>query len=150
MRQKIRFEKNLKAGLLTILESSEVDPGIVMPLLEEEYDLDQMIKASEEGVEAFTQLLRRRTFFPTSDLCGKLYKNTITFFSNAEEKNLEIEYDDAESFPKTEEFRLEDDIVEIDKILEEDGDSNEDEIKEIDSEDDTPMFTPEDISEHEN
>ena len=74
MRQKIRFEKNLKAGLLTILESSEVDPGIVMPLLEEEYNLDQMIKASEEGVQAFTQLLRRRTFFPTSDLCGKMYE----------------------------------------------------------------------------
>ena len=40
--------------------------------------------------------------------------------------------------------------VEIDKILEEDGETSEDEIKEIDSEDDTPKFKPEDTSEHEN
>ena len=43
-----------------------------------------------------------------------------------------------------------DDDVEIDKILEDDGDTKEDEMKEIDSEDDTPKFTPEDTSEHEN
>ncbi|MFH2061082.1 MAG: hypothetical protein ABIJ59_19635 [Pseudomonadota bacterium] len=150
MRQKIRFDKNLKEGLIIVLESSEVDPGLVMPLLEEEYNLDQMAQASKAGARAFTQLLRRRTFFPTSDLCAKLYENSIDFFTNPEEKTLVIEYDDAESFPKAGEFKLEDEDVEIDKILEEDGDTKEDEIKEIDSEDDEFRFTPEDISEHEN
>ncbi len=149
MRQKIRFEKNLKAGLLTILESSEVDPGVVMPLLEEEYDLEQMAAASKNGLEAFCQVLRRRTFFPTSDMSEKLYDNSIKFFKSKDELTLVIEYDDAEAFPQEEEFKLDDD-VEIDKILEEDGDTKEDEIKEIDSEDDTPKFTPEDNSEHEN
>ncbi|MCG8642091.1 MAG: hypothetical protein MI862_20370 [Desulfobacterales bacterium] len=150
MRQKIRFEKNLKAGLLTILESSEVDPGVVMPLLEEEYDLEQMIRVSAEGSDAFKQELRRKTFFPTSDMCEKLYERTKDFLKNEDEINIVIDYDDSEAFPKEEKFKLEDDDVEIDQILEEDGDSNEDEIKEIDSGNDALPFTPEDISEHEN
>ena len=46
-------------------------------------------------------------------------------------------------------FQLDDD-VELDALLEEDGDTKEDEMKEIDSGDDDPAFKPEDISEHEN
>jgi hypothetical protein len=149
MRQKIRFEKDVKAKKLTILESSEVDPGVVMPLLEETYDLDEIAAASKAGTDAFRQVFRRRSFFPTQDMCEKLHENSRAFFKSKDELTLTIEYDDAEAFPQTEEFKLEDD-VEIDKILEEDGDSKEDEIKEIDSDDDTPKFKPEDISEHEN
>ncbi len=150
MRQKIRFEKNIKDGILTVLESSEVDPGVVMPLHEEDYSLDEMIEASGKGLTAFTRLLRRRSLFPTSGLCEKLYENTIDFFKSAEMENMTVEYDDVESFPKEEEFQLEDEDVELDKILEEDGTSDEDEIKEIDDKNDTPQFTPEDTSEHEN
>ncbi|MCP3876091.1 MAG: hypothetical protein GY699_23460 [Desulfobacteraceae bacterium] len=150
MRQKIRFEKNAKSRTLTILESSEVDPGVVMPLHEEDYNLDNMIKASKEGVQAFSKVLRRRSFFPAETLCVKLYENTIKFFKSDEPQNIVIEYDDAEAFPKEEEFHLEDEDVEIDKILEEDGTTDDDEIKEIDAKDDTPKFTPEDTSEHEN
>ncbi|MCF6249000.1 MAG: hypothetical protein L3J69_16830 [Desulfobacula sp.] len=151
MRQKIRFEKNIKAGILTILESSEVDPGVVRPLLEEQYDLEQAVKASEEGFDSFCGLIRRRSFFPTTDMCEKLFEKSAAFFKNAKEAKLIIEYDDAEAFPTEEEFQLEDD-VEIDKILEGDGDTNEDELKEIDSGagEDTAKFTPEDNSEHEN
>lgn len=150
MRQKIRFEKNIKAGRLTILESSEVDPGVVMPLLEEEYDLEEMVKASKEGAASFIQSLRRRSLFPTADMSKKLFEKTKAFFKDKKEETIVVEYDDAESFPGHEEFVLEDENVELDKILEEDGDSKENEIKEIDSGDDTPKFTPEDISEHEN
>ncbi len=149
MRQKIRFEKNIKAGKLTILESSEVDPGVVMPLHEEEYDLDAIIEASKNGEQAFASVFRRRSFFPTEGMTTKLYENTLGFFKDKKEVKLVIEYDDAEAFPKEEEFVLEEE-VEIEKILETDGTSDEDEIKEIDSEDDTPKFTPEDTSEHEN
>jgi hypothetical protein len=150
MRQKIRFEKNLKTGILTILESSEVDPGVVMPLHEEDYDLEEIVNASDKGFQAFSQLIRRRSFFPTSDLCIKLFEGTKDFLKNKTEEKITIEYDDVEAFPKEEEFHLEDDDVELDKILEEDGTSDEDEIKEIDPKDDTPRYTPEDISEHEN
>ncbi|MBU1196801.1 MAG: hypothetical protein KKE62_14675 [Proteobacteria bacterium] len=150
MRQKIRFEKNSKNNVLTVLESSEVDPGIVMPLHEEDYALDQMVKASSEGMRPFIRLLRRRTFFPTSDLCAKLYEETLDFFKTEDVANITIEYDDVESFPGEEEFFLEDEDVELDKILEEDGTTVEDEMKEIDVDDDTISFTPEDISEHEN
>ncbi|MBT3176374.1 MAG: hypothetical protein HOG03_09015 [Desulfobacula sp.] len=150
MRQKIRFEKNMKAGKVIILESSEVDPGVVLLLHEEEYGLEEMIKASAGGVIAFSEFMRRRSFFPTTDLCNKLFENTIEFFKNKAEEKIIIEYNDIEAFPKEEKFQLEDEDVEIDKILEEDGETSEDEIKEIDSEDDTPKFKPEDTSEHEN
>jgi hypothetical protein len=150
MRQKIRFEKNIKAGILTILESSEVDPGVVLPLHEEDYALEEVVEASQKGAVAFIELIRRRSFFPASDLCGKLFEKSKDFFKNKKEVKLVIEYDDVEAFPKEKEFRLEDEDVEIDKILEEDGTSDEDEIKEIDAKDDTPKFTPEDTSEHEN
>ena len=150
MKQKIRFEKNIKAGKVIILESSEVDPGVVLLLHEEEYSLEEMTKSFGEGVKAFSDFIRRKSFFPTSDLCNKLFENTIEFFENDAQEKIIIEYNDIEAFPKEEKFQLEDDDVELDKILEEDGETSEDEIKEIDSEDDRPSFTPEDISEHEN
>ena len=150
MRQKIRFEKHMKADKVVILESSEVDPGVVLLLHEEEYSLKEMTEASGEGVLPFSNFIRRRSFFPTSDFCNKLFESTIEFFKNDAQEKIIIEYNDIEAFPTEEKFQLEDDDVEIDKILEEDGETSEDEIKEIDSEDDRPNFTPEDISEHEN
>jgi len=150
MRQKIRFEKNMKDGKVIILESSEVDPSVVLLLQEEEYSLEDMAKASKEGVKAFSNFIRRKSFFPTTDLCNKLFESTVEFFKNDAQEKIIIEYSDIESFPKEEKFHLDDDDVGLDKILEEDGETSEDEIKEIDSEDDAPSFTPEDISEHEN
>ena len=150
MRQTMRFEKNIKKNILTIFESSEVDPGVVILLIEEEYDLKEMIKASAEGFQVFSQALRKRSFFPASDCCFKLFEKSREFFKNKKEDKIVIEYNDIEAFPKEEEFQIEADDVEIDKILEEDGDTKEAEIKEIDSEDDTPKFKPEDNSEHEN
>ncbi|MCP4723017.1 MAG: hypothetical protein GY860_26490 [Desulfobacteraceae bacterium] len=150
MKQKIRFEKNIKEGILTILEYSEVDPGVVMLLHEEEYSLAEMIQASKEGVDAFLAQFRRRSFFPAKDMAVKLFEGSVAFFKDGAEEKLIIEYNDIEAFPGEEEFVLEDDDVELDTLLEEDGDTKEDEMKEIDSEDDTPKFTPEDTSEHEN
>lgn len=150
MRQKIQFKKNIKNGTVTILESSEVDPGVLMPLHEEDYALEDMISASKHGRAEFTDQLRRRSFFPTSDLCNKLYENTKNFFKHKQTDKITIEYDDSESFPREEAFHLDDEDIELDKILEEDGTSDADEIKEIDTKDDTPKVTPEDTSEHEN
>lgn len=150
MKQKIRFEKNIKEGKLIILESSEVDPGFIMPLLEEEYSLDGATKASLEGFKAFRQLIRRKSFFPTSEVCAKLFEGTAEFFKNEADLVVTIEFDDSEGLPKEERFVLEDDDVEIDQLLEEDGDTNEDEIKEIDDGEDSLRYSPEDLSEHEN
>ncbi|MCP3944526.1 MAG: hypothetical protein GY710_24030 [Desulfobacteraceae bacterium] len=149
MKQKIRFEKNFKDDILTVLEFSEVDPGVVMLLHEEEYSLAELTLASKEGVDAFLPLFRRRSFFPAMDMAVKLFEGSVAFFKNKAEEKLVIEYNDIEAFPGEDEFRLDDD-VELDALLDEDGDSKEDEMREIDSEDDTPVFTPEDTSEHEN
>ncbi|WP_022667940.1 hypothetical protein [Desulfospira joergensenii] len=150
MRQKMTFERNIKDGILTVLELSEVDPGVVMPLHEEDYDLREIVEASGQGLEQFKAVLRRKSLFPTHDLCAKLFEGTKGFFKNESEEKITIEYNDTESFPVEEEFHLEESDVELDALLDEDGDTKEDEIKEIDSEDDTPKFTPEDTSEHEN
>lgn len=150
MKQKIRFEKNIKEGKLIILESSEVDPGFVMPLLEEEYSLEGVAKASAEGSKAFRQMIRRKSLFPTSEVCTKLFEGTVDFFKNDEDLVVIIEYDDTDAFPKEEKFIIEDDDVELDHILEEDGETSEDEIKEIDDGEDSLRYSPEDISEHEN
>ncbi len=149
MRQTIRFEKNVKKNSVRVFESSEVDPGVVILLLDQEYDLKVLAQASKQGYQSFTQAIRTNSFFPTSDCCAKLFDQSKDFFKKKNQEKLEIEYDDIEAFPNEEEFLIDDD-VELDKILEDDGDTKEDEIKEIDSEDDTPKFKPEDISEHEN
>lgn len=149
MRQKIQFERDVKNGILTVLESSEVDPGVVMPLHEEDYEMEEMRNASAKGLEAFKVAIRRKSFFPPHELCFRLFEETREFFGDESLKKVIIEYNEAESLP-VEEFHLEESDVELDELLNEDGDTKEDEIKEIDSEDDTPRFTPEDTSEHEN
>lgn len=152
MKQKIRFEKNIKDNILTVLESAEVDPGVILPLHEEDYDLDAISAACKEGFNAFLAVFRRRSFFPTRDLSEKLFESAGEFFADPESDKMEIEYNDVDTLPGEEDFSLDldDDDVEIDALLDEDGDTKEDEMKEIDSEDDTPRFTPEDTSEHEN
>ena len=82
----------------------------------------------------------------------KLFESAGEFFADPESDKMEIEYNDVDTLPGEEDFSLDldDDDVEIDALLDEDGDTKEDEMKEIDSEDDTPRFTPEDTSEHEN
>ncbi|WP_321493318.1 hypothetical protein [uncultured Desulfobacter sp.] len=150
MKQKIRLEKNLKDNILTVLESAEVDPGVIMPLHEEDYDLDAVRQACQEGFKAFLAVFRRRSFFPTRELSEKLFENAIEFFADLESDKMELEFNDVDTLPSEEEFLLDEDDVELDVLLDEDGDTKEDEMKEIDSEDDTPRFTPEDTSEHEN
>ncbi len=131
-------------------ELSEVDPGVVQPLIKEAYELETVAEASKEGIDAFIAAIRRRSFFPTRDLCEKLFDHTVAFFTDPDADKVVVEYNDTEAFPGEEEFQLDEDDVELDALLEEDGDTKEDEMKEIDSDDDRPTFTPEDTSEHEN
>ncbi|HKL82318.1 MAG TPA: hypothetical protein VJ879_07360 [Desulfobacter sp.] len=150
MKQKIRFEKNIKDNILTVLESAEVDPGVILPLHEEDYDLDAISAACKEGLDRFLAVFRRRSFFPTRDMSERLFEKAVGFFADPETDKMVIDYNDVDTLPGEEDFSLEEEDVEIDSLLDEDGDTKEDEIKEIDSEDDTPKFTPEDTSEHEN
>lgn len=151
MRRKFRIEKDDKNDALTILESGEVDPGEYLALHEEKYALDEIKKAVESGGQAFTEAVRRRNFFPTSDLCGKLYDNVKPFLSDKSEDKLVLDYDDAEALPteEEEEFGEEEEGVELDELLGEGSELGEDEIKEIDADDDTPQFQPDDDSENE-
>ncbi len=150
MKQKIRFEKNIKDNILTVLESAEVDPGVILPLHEEDYDLEAIRGACNKGFDVFLAVFRRRSFFPTRDLSERLFESAVEFFADPESDTMVIDYNEVDTLPGEEDFALEEDDVELDSLLDEDGDTEEDEIKEIDSEDDTPRFTPENTSEHEN
>ena len=151
MRRKFRIEKDEKNEALIILESGEVDPGVYVALHEEKYALDEIKRALESGLQAFTEAVRRRNLFPTSDLCGKLYDHIKPFLSDESEDRIVLDYDDAEALPVEEddEFDEEEEEVELDELLGEDNDLGEDDIKEIDGDDDTPKFQPDDDSEHE-
>jgi hypothetical protein len=123
---------------------------VVLPLHEEDYDLDAISAACKEGLDRFLAVFRRRSFFPTRDMSERLFEKAVGFFADPETDKMVIDYNDVDTLPGEEDFSLEEEDVEIDSLLDEDGDTKEDEIKEIDSEDDTPKFTPEDTSEHEN
>jgi hypothetical protein len=149
MKQKMEFEKNIKEGKLIIRECSEVDPGVIMPLIQEEYDLNLITKASSEGFNAFRQRLRTRSFFPNIKCVEKIFGETREYFAG-DDIAITITYDDNEGIPK-EEIYFNDDIVELDHLLAEDGEASEDELKEIDDVADDPLrYSPEDISESEN
>jgi hypothetical protein len=149
MKQNIEFEKNIEENKLIIRESGEVDPGVNMALIEEEYILDLMTKASAEGLKAFRQHLRTKSFFPNTPASLKLFEETVEFFKS-DDISLSVSYDDNEGLPQEEAF-FPDEIIELDHLLAEDGEASEDELKEIDDTTDSPLkYSPEDISEDEN
>ncbi len=155
MKQKFRFEIDHDNDILTLFESAEADAGIFFPVHNEKYGLKEIKDiVYGEGREAFIEKLRKKNLFPPYDLASKLFDAVKEFFESGTESKLVVDYDDAESFPVLEEEiedELEelDEIVEVDKLLVEDGSVSEDDIKEIDSDDDTPKFKIEDNSEFE-
>ncbi len=155
MKQKFRFEKDLENDILTLSESAEADPGSYFPVYREEYSLSEMKKiVKEQGEQVFIAKLRRRNLFPPFDLASKLFDAAVDFLEDETRDHVVVDYNDAESFPVPEEEVIEEienleEIVEVDKLLDDDGGVSEDDIKEIDSDDDTPRFQLEDDSEFE-
>jgi len=150
MKQKFRFEIDHENDNLTLFESAEADTGTFFPVHHEEYSLKEIKDIVHgEGRDAFIEKLRKRNLFPPFDLASKFFDALKEFFDDGEGNELVVDYDDAESFPVLEEEIDDeiDEIVEVDKLLVEDGSVSEDEIKEIDSDDDTPKFKIEDNSE---
>ncbi|MGM0644621.1 MAG: hypothetical protein ACQETC_12685 [Thermodesulfobacteriota bacterium] len=151
MRRKFKIEKDDKNAALVILESGEVDPGVYVGLHEEQYGLDEMKEAVRSGIQDFTEAVRRRNFFPTSDLCTKMHDHIKPFLFDESEDKLILDYDDAEALPieGDEDFGDDEEGVELDELLGEGSSLGDDDIKEIDGDDDTPQFEPDDDSEHE-
>ena len=150
MRYKFTFEKNVKEDVLKIFEAGEVDNNFVV-MYEGSSGLKELQNASKAGAEQFIAKLRRKNFFPNTLVANKLYETTLDFFASKSEEKIVIEYADAETLVTEEEEK----DVEVGDLLGGDEDTSEedtseDEIKEIDTEEDTPKFKPEDTSEHEN
>ncbi len=151
MRQKFTFEIDAKKGRLTLSESAEADPGTFLKLHFEEYDLEEMKDVAAKGKDAFIEILRRKNLFPSLFLAERLFDAFSSLIKEGGEK-LVMDYDDIDSFPSPEAAEEEEDEdVELDTLLStDDNDLSEDDIKEIDSEDDTPKFRVDDNSEQEN
>ena len=155
MKQKFKFEIDSENDSLTLFESVEADAGTFFSVHHEKYSLKDIKKIIEgDERQAFITKLRRRNLFPPFDLVSKLFDALKEFFAFGTENKLVVDYNDIESFPVFEE-EVEDDvenleeIVGVDKLLDDDGSVSEDDIKEIDSDDDTPKFKLEDNSEFE-
>ncbi len=146
MRYRFTFEKNIKNDVLTVFEAGEIDNNYVV-MYEGTYGLKEMAQASEKGADQFISKLRKKNFFPDALISSKLYEATMDFFSSKSEDKIVVNYEDAESLAAEE---IVEEVLEVDALLaEDDDDISEDAIKEIDMDDDTPKFKPEDNSEHE-
>ena len=145
MRYKFTFEKNTKEDVLKVFEAGEVDNDFAV-MYEGTYALKDTIDASKAGAEQFIAQLRRKNFFPDSLVARKLYEATREFFAKKSEEKIVVNYEDVESLVTEE---IEEEEVEVEDLLSGDGDTSEDTLKEIDTEDDTPKFKPENNSEHE-
>ena len=145
MRYKFTFEKNVKEDILSVFEAGEVDNNFVV-MYEGAYALDEMQTASKAGVEQFIAKLRKKNFFPDALVSTKLYEATSNFFASKSEEKIVVNYEDVEALVTEE---IEEEEVEVDVLLSDDENTSDDAIKEIDTEDDTPKFKPENNSESE-
>ena len=145
MRYKFTFEKNTKEDVLSVFEAGEVDNNFVV-MYEGTYALNEMQTASKAGVEQFIAKLRKKNFFPDALVAAKLYEATLEFFANKSEEKIVVNYEDVEALVTEE---IEEEEIEVDALISDDEDTSDDAIKEIETEDDTPKFTPENNSESE-
>jgi len=158
MKQKFTFETDAKKDRLTLTESAETDPGVFLILHSEEYDFEALKAAVSRGLDPFLSLLRRKNLFPPSSVAGKLFTSFSDFIVQESEDKLVVDYDDTEALPEMDGIMMimadedeDDEEVELDQLLtSSDEDLSEDDIKEIDSDDDTPRFRIDDDSEQEN
>ena len=146
MRYKFTFEKNAKQDILKVSEAGQIDNNFVV-MYEGASSLKEIQKASKAGAEEFFTKLRRKNFFPNTPIMKKLYESTIEFFADKSQDKIVIDYEDAETLAQEVEEEVEE--VNVNGLLADDDDTSEDAIKEIDTEDDTPKFKPEDNSESE-
>ncbi len=145
MRYRFTFEKNIKEDVLKVFEAGEVDNNFVV-MYEGSYPLKEMQDASKKGAEQFIPKLRTKNFFPDALVADKLFEATLKFFASKSEEKIVVNYEDVESLLTEEE---EEEIEVEDLVTADDEDTSDDAIKEIDTEDDTPKFKPENNSEHE-
>jgi hypothetical protein len=154
MKQKFTFNIDEKKETITIQEACEADPGAFISVHEEQYPYDDMKNALEEGGDLFIEILRRKNLFPPQDLSLKLFESLGKFFKDGGGDKFVVEYEDVEAFPQEQEEPEEADdadVEELENLLQDETeDLTEDDIKEIDGDDDTPKFQPDNNSEHEN
>ena len=153
MKQKFTFEVDAKKGRLKISESAESDPGTFVPLHFEEYDLESLKAVLGKGQDALMEVVRRKNFFPPNIVATKLFIALAGFLTDDNEETLVVDYDDTETLEGLEGLETEEDDEDVDLdglLTSDDEDLSEDDIKEIDSDDDTPRFQVDDDSEQEN
>ncbi len=158
MKQKFTFTIDKSEAILKLSEAAEADTGTFIVVHEETYDLEVMKGAAQSGQSHFIENMRRRNMFPPYDLAVKLFEAARNMFSDDSADSTVVDYEDIDGLPLLDHEAIhfahlsdEEEDVEIEDLLKEDPDDlSEDDIKEIDSDDDTPRFETDDDSEHEN
>lgn len=158
MKQKFTFKIDKSQGILNLSESAEADTGTFITVHKETYVLGEIKEAVQNGQSYFIEKMRRRNLFPPFDLAVKLFEAAQDMFSEDSSEGIVVDYEDIDGLPLLDHEAIhfghltdDDEDVEIEELLKDDPDDlSEDDIKEIDSDDDTPRFETDEDSEHEN
>lgn len=126
MEQRFVVDKDLDAGTLTIKEMAETDVSKFTVLHQESFPLSAVEEALSEGQESLIALFRNHNFFPPRFSAETLAEGILSMFGEEEKTTLKITFCDSDSLsshnlsPEDALITGEKELVEIDKLLEDD------------------------------
>lgn len=128
MKQKYSILKDNKSGIVTIKEFAELDKGIFSLIFEENYEIEMIETAIQEGKEVLISAIRTPNLYPIAEYAEKIADTIIDYFENdPAEEPVEIVFNDIKVMQKVkkETAETEDKSVEIDDLLDDNEDSTE-------------------------
>ncbi|BCS98237.1 hypothetical protein DSLASN_38690 [Desulfoluna limicola] len=129
MEQKYLIDKDLDAGTLTIKEMAETDVSKFTVLHLESFPLDTVEAALAAGKEALVDMFRSNNFFPPEFSANTLAEGILSMFGEGAQDSLKIAFCDNDALESRKEeaqealVTSEKELVEIDKLLEDDDDT---------------------------
>jgi len=142
MEQKYILDKDLDAGTLNLKEIAETDVGKFSVLHKESFSLEAVEAALPGGPDALIAMFRSHDFFPQAFSAKTLAEGLLSMFGDEGKTSLKIIFNDndaLESHKQAAQEALvtdEKELVEIDKLLDDDDADKDDDTNKDD--DDAP------------
>jgi hypothetical protein len=140
MKQKYIIQYGEGKNQLIVREMAELDKGLMSVLFEETLELAHLEQAVKSDRNTLINAIRTPSFYPTAPCAEKLADAIKAFIRAKNTPSVEVIFDDAEFLAKETAEKTDsddaDDGVEIDKLLDEDADTynqDEEDIKAISS-----------------
>ena len=130
MKQKYLILKNDEKNELIIKEFLEINKEMFSLVCEETYDNNDIESAIAKDKKHLVSVLRTNNMYPVWLYADKLAESIITMYGTEHKEPIKLLFDDAESFSKTQEKVValevvdEDKVPEDDELLEDDFDSH--------------------------